>query len=380
MKWAGGRFKNPQEKLFTRNPRSWAVGHLGTQHCRYCKLICIQEKTGRGQKRDTWKQQPKTYSDCPQAADLPGWSIYTQGCITTHLPCSLLGHVFWPINKLNYHTHADPGWWGLDFSNLTNVVLDEADLEKDKTNCSLLLLGLIDALTLATLASWSFKAACSVQPRHQKKVRPFHLHGWFSSKRERAQGTEIKLAPGQPSNFCRVWSLLKVANVWSSQGCRCFAGQMLGEMNLQSNPAQLLMPFTYKHSFHKQKSTFALSCHARYLLSASMALYEQLNLPDSLRNAPEPAATSHSETSSLHHHHHAWTSPAIAWHICRLTTSTYKYATSALLLPGGAQPGSSCTITSSSCRTVTLRLFVLTGWLPKLAISNAPCSIIKDDK
>lgn len=239
MKWAGGRFKNPQEKLFTRNPRSWAVGHLGTQHCRYCKLICIQEKTGRGQKRDTWKQQPKTYSDCPQAADLPGWSIYTQGCITTHLPCSLLGHVFWPINKLNYHTHADPGWWGLDFSNLTNVVLDEADLEKDKTNCSLLLLGLIDALTLATLASWSFKAACSVQPRHQKKVRPFHLHGWFSSKRERAQGTEIKLAPGQPSNFCRVWSLLKVANVWSSQGCRCFAGQMLGEMNLQTQHSYL---------------------------------------------------------------------------------------------------------------------------------------------
>lgn len=150
--------------------------------------------------------------------------------------------------------------------------------------------------------------------------------------------------------------------------------------NEPSNPAQLLMPFTYKHSFHKQKSTFALSCHARYLLSASMALYEQLNLPDSLRNAPEPAATSHSETSSLHHHHHAWTSPAIARHICCLTTSTYKYATSALLLPGGAQPGSSCTITSSSCRTVTLRLFVLTGWLPKLAISNAPCSIIKDDK
>ena len=113
-------------------------------------------------------------------------------------------------------------------------------------------------------------------------------------------------------------------------------------------------------------------------MSAPTALYGLLDLPDSPRKRPEPTAISCSETSSLHHHTRT-TSPAIARHRCDLTTSTYKHSTSARLLPGGAQPGSRCTATPSACRTVALGLAVLTGSLPKLAISNAPRSRTSDD-
>lgn len=76
VKQVGGRFKTPQEKAFTCHPSNRALGHLGTWRCRYYKLIRIQEKTGQVQKRDAWKQQPETYSDCPQAAHFPGWSTH----------------------------------------------------------------------------------------------------------------------------------------------------------------------------------------------------------------------------------------------------------------------------------------------------------------
>lgn len=307
---------------------------------------------------------------------------YTQGCVATRLPCSLLGHVFWPINKLNYHSHAAPGWWGLDVSNLIDVVLDEADLEKDKKrNPSLLLLGLINMLTLATLATWSFEAACSVRPRHQKNLKAIPSSLWLLQQQE---GTSSRLRDRACS---RVGKQLPQGLKPPKGGKRLtFSGlQMLHRTDAWTD-APSVEPSTATYAIYLQtqlshtKCMFALSCYVRYLLSASTALYELLNLPDSLRNAPEPTAASCSETSSLHHHH-PWTmSPAITQHICHLTTSAYKYTTSALLLSGGAWPGSSCTITSSYCRTARLRLFVLTSLLPKPAISNAPCSRIKDDK
>lgn len=47
-----------------------ATGHLGTGTV----SEYMPEKRQDGLRKDSWKQQPKSYSGCPQAVDLPGWS------------------------------------------------------------------------------------------------------------------------------------------------------------------------------------------------------------------------------------------------------------------------------------------------------------------
>lgn len=126
---------------------------------------------------------------------------------------SLLGHVFWPINKFNYRTRAAPGWGSLDVSNRA-VVLHEEGLAKDRTKKTFSrAAGANGGLGPGRASAAEPGAACS-DPRsaslHTNNFRPFRL---LRGERGRARSAETALAPGYKSNFCRVWSFLKVENI-----------------------------------------------------------------------------------------------------------------------------------------------------------------------
>lgn len=151
------------------------------------------QKRQDGLTRDSWKQQPRSYSGCAQAVDLPGWS--THRAASPHAcPAHSQALFSGPLTSLIITpTH---GWWGLDISNLIDIVLNEADLEKDKKPFPLTA-GSNQCVDLGHAGAVKLRGSCSAQPWHRKKLRPSHLfHGWFSSKRERAQGSETGPAPG----------------------------------------------------------------------------------------------------------------------------------------------------------------------------------------
>lgn len=50
-----------------------AMGHLSTGAAG-TESEYMPKKRQDGLRRDSWKQRPKSYSGCPQAADFPGWS------------------------------------------------------------------------------------------------------------------------------------------------------------------------------------------------------------------------------------------------------------------------------------------------------------------
>lgn len=75
VKRAGGRFKTPR-----RSPSHAAAGAVQWDTSAHNTGGTAKQYASKKRqdelRRDTWKQQQKTYSDRAQAADLPGWSIH----------------------------------------------------------------------------------------------------------------------------------------------------------------------------------------------------------------------------------------------------------------------------------------------------------------
>lgn len=148
-------------------------------------------------------------------------------------------YFFWPINNFNYDTHVAPGWWSLGISNPIDIVLNEADLEKDKKPFPLTA-GSNQCVDLGHAGAVRLQGSCSALAMKKIKAIP---SSWLIQQQE---GRSWRL---------RDRACFRVGKEFP-QGLEpppggkhlIFSGpQILGQVTLQSNP---FTPFIYKLGSH----------------------------------------------------------------------------------------------------------------------------------